>query len=338
MVCWSTLRAALRQLNRAPGFHRSSLIVLGGVSLLCALAVVFAGLEQPLSDPIEQQIIWQLRLPVVVTAFIVGAGLAVSSATLQVLLRNPLADPGIIGISSGASLAAAIFLLLGSSLPFAYLQYFLPLFCFFGAMLSTWIIYAISKRLAGITSGVILAGIAISTLSGAAIAWLHLLSDAQSMRNLTFWLMGSLHQADWAVLSIAGPVMLILLGYMLRQGQQLNWYYFGASTAQLAGLDIKRFNKVALLVCALMVGIAVSIAGSIAFVGLLVPHLLRNFAGFDNRFILPASALLGGILLMGVVLVTRSLGGISIPVSMLTATLGGPVFLYSITRLARQGG
>lgn len=304
--------------------------------LLCTLMVIFSGLERPLSDPIEQQIIWQLRLPLVVTAFLVGAGLAVSSATLQVLLRNPLADPGIIGISSGASLAAAIFLLVGSSFPFAYLQYFLPLLCFLGALLSTWLIYAISKRLAGISSGVILAGIAISTLSGAVIAWLHLLSDAQSMRNLTFWLMGSLHQADWIVLSVAGPLMLLLLGYMVGQGKQLNWFYFGGNTAHLAGLDIKRFNKKALLVCALMVGIAVSIAGAIAFVGLLVPHLLRNFAGFDNRFILPASALLGGTLLMCVVLVTRLLGGISIPVSMLTATLGGPIFLYSIIRLTRS--
>lgn len=327
----------MRHLYKTIELKRVSLVGLGLLLILCTLLVVFSGLERPLTDPIEQQIIWQLRLPLVLTAFIVGAGLAVSSATLQVLLRNPLADPGIIGISSGASLAAAIFLLVGSNLPFAYLQYFLPLFCFLGALLSTWIIYAISKRLAGIGSGVILAGIAISTLSGAVIAWLHLLSDAQSMRNLTFWLMGSLHQADWIVLSLAAPIMLLLLGYMLRQGRQLNWYYFGGNTAQLAGLDIKRFNKTALLVCALMVGIAVSIAGAIAFVGLLVPHLLRNFAGFDNRFILPASALLGGILLMCVVLVTRSLGGISIPVSMLTATIGGPIFLYSIIRLTRGG-
>ncbi|MFT5674754.1 MAG: iron complex transport system permease protein [Paraglaciecola sp.] len=316
--------------------HRNHLIILSILLVLSALFVLFLGLDNPFYDPIEQQILLQLRLPTVVTAFIVGAGLAVSSASLQVLLRNPLADPGIIGISSGASLFAALFLLLGSGMSFSYIQYLLPLFCFFGALLSTFAIYAISRRMVGGSSGVILAGIAISTISGAIIAWLHFFSDAQSMRNLTFWLMGSLHQADWSILMFAAPALLGLLAYTLTQGKQLNWYYFGGNAAHLAGLNIKTFNKKMLLVCALMVGIAVSIAGSIAFIGLLVPHLLRNFAGFDNRFILPASALLGGILLMCVVLVSNSLGGISVPVSMLTATLGGPVFLYSIYRLGRN--
>ena len=306
------------------------------ILLLSSVCVLFIGLEQPIANLVDRQILLQLRLPTVLTAFIVGAGLAVSSASLQVLLRNPLADPGIIGISSGASLCAALFLLLGGGLSFQYVQYILPLFCFAGALLSTFAIYAISRRMVESSASVILAGIAISTISGAIIAWLHFFSDAQSMRNLTFWLMGSLHQADWSILFIAMPVMLLLLGYTLRQGKQLNWYYFGASTAQLAGLDIKAFNKKMLLVCALMVGIAVSISGSIAFVGLLVPHLLRNFYGFDNRFILPASALLGGTLLVWVVLLSNSFSGINVPVSMLTASIGGPVFLYSVARLGRR--
>jgi ABC-type Fe3+-siderophore transport system permease subunit len=313
--------------------HRNYLIVLFILLLVSGFFVLFLGLDKPFDDGVEQQILLQLRLPTVVTAFIVGAGLAVSSASLQVLLRNPLADPGIIGISSGASLFAALFLLLGSDMSFSYIQYLLPLFCFMGALLSTFTIYALSRRMAGGSSGVILAGIAISTITGAVIAWLHFFSDAQSMRNLTFWLMGSLHQADWSILMFAGPAMLGLLAYTLMQGKQLNWFYFGGNAAHLAGLDIKTFNKKMLIVCALMVGIAVSIAGSIAFIGLLVPHLLRNFAGFDNRFILPASALLGGILLMCVVLVSNTFSGINVPVSMLTATLGGPVFLYSICRL-----
>jgi ABC-type Fe3+-siderophore transport system permease subunit len=306
------------------------------ILIVSAVFVLFVDLDSPFDHQIERQILLQLRLPSVLTALIVGAGLAVSSASLQVLLRNPLADPGIIGISSGASLCAALLLLLGSGLSFAYLQYILPLFCFFGAMLSTLFIYAISRRMAVGSSAVILAGIGISTISGAIIAWLYFFSDAQSMRNLTFWLMGSLHQADWPILSIALPMMLLLLAYSLRQGKKLNWYYFGGSTALLAGLDIKVFNKKMLFVCALMVGICVSISGSIAFIGLLVPHFLRNFFGFDNRFILPASALFGGTLLMWVVLLSNSFGGINVPVSMLTASIGGPVFLYSVARLGRS--
>ena len=304
--------------------------------IISAVLVLLVDLNDPFNNQIERQILLQLRLPTVLTAFIVGAGLAVSSASLQVLLRNPLADPGIIGISSGASLCAALLLLLGGGLSFAYLQYILPLFCFLGAMLSTLLIYVISRRMAVGSSAVILAGIGISTISGALIAWLYFFSDAQSMRNLTFWLMGSLHQADWSILSIVLPPMILLLVYTLRQGKYLNWYYFGGSTAQLAGLDIKAFSQKMLLICALMVGICVSISGSIAFIGLLVPHLLRNVFGFDNRFILPASALLGGTLLMWVLLLSNSFGGINVPVSMLTASIGGPVFLYSVSRLGRR--
>lgn len=318
-------------------FENKTLLGILTICLFCvSLYVGLHGMTLPFNDPVEQTIVMQLRIPLVLTAAIVGAGLAVSSACLQVLLRNPLADPGIIGITSGASLFAAIFLLLGGGVALKYVQYLLPLFCFVGAILSTFTIYFIARRLPGVNSAVILAGIAISTLCGACIAWLHLFSDAESMRNLTFWLMGSLHQTDWAILSVALPASVICIGWLLTQGKKLNWYYFGASSAELAGVDVKTFNQRMLLACALVVGIAVSIAGSIAFVGLLVPHLLRNVFGFDNRFILPASALLGALLLMLVVLVSDVIEGISIPVSMLTATLGGPVFLYSIVRLQRQ--
>lgn len=311
------------------------LISLTGLLVFVAMFTLFRGLDAPFTGGIDSQILWQLRLPLVVTAIIVGAALAVSSASLQVLLRNPLADPGIIGITSGASLFAAIFLLLGGSLVLEYGQYLLPLFCFFGAVLSSLCIYFIAKRLPGVTSAVILAGIAISTLCGAIVAWLYLFTDAQSMRNLTFWLMGSLHQADWTILSIAAPVILFFVGYLLSQGQNLNWYYFGANDAQLAGLDVSNFNFRVLLSCALVVGVAVSVAGSIAFVGLLVPHILRSVFGFDNRFILPGSALLGATLLLLVVLVSDTMMSVNVPVSMLTASLGGPVFLWSIIRLSK---
>lgn len=309
---------------------------MAGLLIIASLYSLLTGLSQPFNDPIEKQIFLQLRLPLVLTAALVGSALSVSSACLQVLLRNPLADPGIIGITSGASLFAAIFLLTGGYFSFAQLQIWLPIFCFIGAIVSTFAIYLLARRLPDMGSSVILAGIAISTLSGAIIAWLHLFSDAQAMRNLTFWLMGSLHQADWQILSIALPVCLILLAFVLSQSKQLNWYYFGANNAQLAGVNVKRFNRRMLLACALLVGIAVSIAGSIAFVGLLVPHLLRNIFGHDNRFILPASALCGALLLMMVVMVSDLFTGINIPVSMLTATLGGPIFFYSLVRLQRQ--
>ncbi len=304
--------------------------------ILVTLYALFTGLDVFTKSAVQQKIFLYLRLPLVVTAAIVGAALSVSSACLQVLLRNPLADPGIIGITSGASLFAAIFLLLGSQVSITQLHIWLPLFCFSGAVLSTFAIYLLSRKLPEMGNAVILAGIAISTLSGAIIAWLYLFSDAQSMRHLTFWLMGSLHQAGWDILLFAVPICLVAMIYLMRQAKPLNWYYFGASNAQLAGLDVKKFNRKLLFACALLVGIAVSIAGSIAFVGLLVPHLLRNFFGFDNRFILPASAICGALLLMLVVVVSDTATGFNIPVSMLTATLGGPVFFFSLLKLQRQ--
>lgn len=304
--------------------------------LLVTLYAAFSGLELLIDSAVQQKIFWQLRLPLVVTAAIVGASLSVSSACLQVLLRNPLADPGIIGITSGASLFAAVFLLLGSQVANSHLHIGLPLFCFVGALLSTFAIYLLSRKLPEMGNAVILAGIAISTLSGAIIAWLYLFSDAQSMRNLTFWLMGSLHQAGWDILVFAAPLCVLILLFVMRQAKPLNWYYFGASNAKLAGLDIRSFNRKMLFSCALLVGVAVSIAGSIAFVGLLVPHLLRHFFGYDNRFILPASAICGALLLMLVVVVSDAATGFNIPVSMLTATLGGPVFFFSLLKLQRQ--
>jgi iron complex transport system permease protein len=303
--------------------------------IFSAVLLLFGGLNEPFTNAVEQQILLKLRLPLVLTACLVGAALAISSANLQVLLHNPLADPGIIGITSGASLCAAVFLLLGGQLAPNIVQYVLPLCCFLGAILSTTLIYGVARKLANNHSAVILAGIAISTISGAIVAWLHFFSDAQSMRNLTFWLMGSLHQTDWPILLFATPLLLSLITYLSCQGRALNWYYFGHNSAQLAGLDVRKFHKKMLLLCALSVGAAVSMAGSIAFVGLLVPHLLRNFFGFDNRFILPASALLGACLLLWVELLSGWLLGISLPVSMITATLGGPIFLYSIARMGR---
>lgn len=307
------------------------------IVLLClSLAAGLSGLSNPFLEGVEQRIFIQLRLPVVLTAIFVGASLAVSSAVLQILLRNPLADPGIIGITSGASLFAALVLLLGGALVVEYIHYLLPIMCFTGALISTFIIGAIAKRLPNVNTAIILTGIAISTLCGAIIAWLFLFSDAQSMRNLTFWLMGSLHQADWTILSIATPLMAILVAYVVTQGRKLNWYYFGDNDAKLSGLDVKRFSRNMLICSAVLVGAAVSIAGSIAFVGLLVPHLLRNFFGFNNKFILPASAMVGAILMLLVVLVSSAVSGTSIPVSMITATLGGPIFLYSIIKTSRQ--
>ncbi|MBC3764302.1 FecCD family ABC transporter permease [Neptunicella marina] len=310
-------------------------VVLSGLAItliLLSITILLRDLSLPLSS-LDKQIFVQLRIPMVLTAIGVGAALAVSSAILQVLLRNPLADPGIIGISSGASLFAALYLIAGPALGLSLAYYPLPLWCFIGAILSTLLIYLVARQLSEFNgSAVILAGIAVSTVAGAIIAWLYFIADGQSLRNLTFWLMGSLLQADLTLILLCFPAIVLLLIYAVVQAKNLNWLYLGQQSAVLKGLDVKTFNRKMILICALLVGLAVSLAGSIAFVGLLVPHFLRQLLGHDNRKIIPAAAVSGALLMVTVLLISGLFGGIAVPVSMLTATLGGPLFLYVLLK------
>lgn len=307
-----------------------TLLVLATIAL--AVSALVIGWRDDIADSLQWHIVWQLQLPVVVTAIAVGAALSTSAGTLQVVLRNPLADPGIVGITSGASLVAAGLLLLVPADNLIAFQYVLPFGCFIGALISTLIIYRIARRFQGASVAVILAGIAISTVSGAIIGWMYLFSDAQSMRNLTFWLMGSVYQADWWVLLFALPVIVLSLLYQFTQAKRLNWLYLGDVQAAAAGVNPQQHTMGALIATALAVGAAVSVAGSIAFLGLLVPHFLRLVFGHDNRFILPASAACGAMVLLLVVCVTEAWQQTALPVSMITATLGGPLMLLALLK------
>lgn len=283
--------------------------------------------SQLLTDAVEQHIFINLSLPMLMTALLVGSALAMSSAALQVVLNNPLADPGIIGISSGASLCAGI-VIIGGVLPSSSLIWGLPLACFTGALLSSGLIYLLAKRLALTHSAVILAGIAISTVCAAALAWLYIFGDAQATRNLTFWLMGSFQHASYPILAVAGGITLLGIGALSYHRSALNSLYLGDINAQLLGIDPQRLTRVVLVICALLVGVSVSIAGSIAFVGLLVPHILRRIFGSDNRLIIPLSGLVGAALMLVIVTVNQLLNGVDLPISLLTASIGGPIFVW----------
>lgn len=295
-------------------------------------AVLFSGWQGDLPAATRWHILTQIQLPLAVTATVVGAGLCVSGAALQVVLRNPLADPGIIGISSGASLVAALVLILAPAFLVEHLHYGLPIACFIGALVSTWVIVRLSSRLRGLNTAVILAGIAISTLSSAIMGWLYLFADAQSMRNLTFWIMGSLYQADGWILLWSAPLILLSCGIIIARGKALNFLYAGDITARSAGVEPVALSRTVLVCAALAVGAAVAIAGSIAFLGLLVPHYLRLLLGHDNRLLLPACALTGASLLLLVALLTDLLPFATLPVSMITATVGGPLLLYALLK------
>jgi iron complex transport system permease protein len=298
--------------------------------LLIFVSLALLNLLHPLwfyEQAIAWQIFWHLQVPQVVTALIVGSALSASAAVLQVLLRNPLADPGMIGISSGASLMAAL-LLLSPLAQWNYITYLLPLACFTGALASTWLMFYLARKLAFTPAAVILAGIALSTISSAVVAWLYLYASPNQLRDLTFWLMGSLQYTDLWLLGIAGCILLPCVRVLSVLIPKLNRLYLGPQQASLLGIDVRKTTQTSLFVCAVMVGLSVAIAGAIAFIGLLVPHVVRKLTGHDNRTVIPISALVGGIFLLCIVTFNTFSGSIALPVSLLTATIGGPFFIY----------
>jgi iron complex transport system permease protein len=305
-------------------------LILLTLCLLYLLPAMFTGLAH-----LEWYILLHIKLPICLTAIAVGTSISVASAALQVNLNNPLADPGIIGISSGASLMAALFLVFVSSLgiiPTAALYshsiYLLPLLCFLGASISGFLIYVVAKKIGRAVASFILAGIAISTAFSAIVGWIYLVAPPQALQSLTFWLMGSLHYTNYSSLSIA--VLLMIFGIIMlgKSASKLNMMYLGEQSANAAGVNAKNLQTQVFLYVALLVGVSVSIAGSIAFLGLLVPHAIRKMHGYDNRKVFLYSGLLGSIVIMLCALINEYLFETAVPLSMLTASIGAPMFVY----------
>ena len=260
------------------------------------------------ADADQQRQIWMvievIRLPRTVLGVMVGSTLAICGGAMQGLFRNPLADPSIIGVSSGAALGAGVGIVLTGMLPVvlvAALQiYTVPLLAFIGGFATTIAVYKIGTTPHSGTSvaTMLLAGIAIGALSGAGIGILNYMADDTTLRNLTFWMMGSLGGASWPSLLVMGPVMLVVQVVLIVHAQGLNALLLGESEARHLGIDVQTLKLRLIAMTALGVGVAVSISGMIGFVGLVVPHLVRISIGPDHRYLLPAAALLGGVLLL----------------------------------------
>jgi iron complex transport system permease protein len=284
---------------------------------------------------LEWYIFVHIKLPILLTAIAVGASISVASAALQVNLNNPLADPGIIGISSGASLMAALFLVFVSSLGimptqilYAHSIYLLPVLCFIGACLSGILIYIVAKKIGHSVASFILAGIAISTAFSALVGWIYLVAPPQALQSLTFWLMGSLQYTNYQSLSVALPIMMFGLFMLAKSAAQLNILYLGEHAALTSGVKAKALQTKVFVCVALLVGLSVSIAGSIAFLGLLVPHAVRKLHGYDNTKVFLYSGLLGAIVITLCALLNEYLFNTAVPLSMLTASIGAPLFIY----------
>ena len=283
-------------------------------------------------------VVLNIRLPRVLLGLLVGAGLAVSGALMQGLFRNPLADPGLVGVSSGAALAAAATLVLGDrilagsmmKLPFALL----PAGAFCGGLASTLALYLISTR-GGRTSvaTMLLAGVALGALAGALTGLLAFVSDDRQLRDLTFWSLGSLGGASWTKLSAVAPIILPLLLLMPLLARGLNGLMLGEAEAYHLGIPVQRIKALAILLVALAVGASVASAGMIGFVGIVVPHLIRLSVGPDHRLLLPLSALGGAMLLVGADIAARLIvAPAELPIGIVTATIGAPFFLWLLLR------
>ncbi|MDH7786182.1 iron complex transport system permease protein [Ochrobactrum sp. 19YEA23] len=286
----------------------------------------------------DHLIIMEIRLPRIILGMLIGAGLAVSGAVMQGLFRNPLADPGLVGVASGASLGAVSMIVLGGSVLAPVIAvlgiYALPLAAFFGGLATTLLLYRVATR-RGRTSvaTMLLAGIALGALAGAATGVLVYMADDRQLRDLTFWGLGSLAGATWSKIVAAGPIIAVVLiaAPMLARG--LNALALGEAAAGHLGIQVQRIKNVAIVTVAAATGATVAVAGGIGFIGIVVPHLLRLSIGPDHRYLLPASALLGAILLLLADAVSRTIvAPAELPIGIITAMCGAPFFLWILLR------
>jgi len=287
--------------------------------------------------PTPENALWRnvlidIRLPRVLFAMVTGAGLAISGAAMQALFRNPLAEPGLIGISAGGALGAvaAIVLFSGGFWVTAPLA-------FVGSLLATLCAYAVGRRVPGV-AGLLLAGVAITAMAFSLIGMLTFIATDAQLRDLTFWNMGSLGGANWKLLAFLGPWVLLVSAWLVSQWRVMNALLLGEREAQHLGYALKRVRAKLVLASALIVGPLVAATGTIVFVGLVVPHLVRLTLGANHRWLLPATVLAGALALVLADWAARTVVvPAELPIGLVTGLVGGPFFLWLLARGRRIG-
>ncbi|WP_370539519.1 FecCD family ABC transporter permease [Achromobacter sp. UMC46] len=279
-----------------------------------------------------RNVLIDIRLPRVLFAMVTGAGLAISGAAMQALFRNPLAEPGLIGISAGGALGAvaAIVLLSGGfwvTAPAAFI----------GSLLATLCAYAVGRRVPGV-AGLLLAGVAITAMAFSLIGLLTFIATDAQLRDLTFWNMGSLGGASWKLLAFLGPWVLLVSAWLVSQWRVMNALLLGEREAQHLGYALKRVRAKLVLASALIVGPLVAATGTIVFVGLVVPHLVRMTLGANHRWLLPATVIAGALALVLADWAARTVVvPAELPIGLVTGLVGGPFFLWLLARGRRIG-
>ncbi|MDE0269395.1 MAG: iron ABC transporter permease [Acidimicrobiaceae bacterium] len=282
---------------------------------------------------VNDQIIWEIRTPRALLGFVVGAALSVTGAVLQALVRNPLADPYILGVASGASLGAVTVLVLGSGVA-AGLG--VSGAAFAGALLALLAVFILGRQGETLVpTKLILAGVALSYVLSSVTSYLQIIAEPNRIQGVLVWLLGTLTLSGWGDLGLPAIVTVLSTGWLLVRARPLNALLMGDEAAASLGVDLRRFRSELLVVSSLLVAVVVAVSGSIGFVGLMIPHIVRMLVGSDHRRLLPAAALLGGSYLVWIDILARSIRRpVEVPLSIITAAIGGPFFLWLMRRRA----
>ena len=296
------------------------------------------------ADVGQRAILLQVRLPRLCLGIAVGIGLAMGGVLMQALFRNPLADPSLIGVSSGAALAAVATIvfggvLIGGRLPPALGPYLLPVAAFLGGLVATAIVFRAARRDGGIeVATLLLIGIAVNALCATGIGLLVFVSDDQQLRMLTFWNLGSLGAATWPMVFVVTPLVLFVAWVALRLAPALDLVQLGEVEAAHLGIRIAKLKRTAVVATALLVGLVTGAAGIVGFVGLVVPHLVRLLVGPSHRWVAPGALLLGAALVLGADVLARVVvAPAELPLGLVTSAIGAPFFLGLLLLREKRG-
>lgn len=296
------------------------------------------GLADPHPDPMTADVLWQIRFPRVLLGVVVGAALGCAGATMQGTFANPLAEPGIVGVSSGAVLGAVGQIVTGFQ-PLG--TWSLPAAAFAGGLVSVIGVYAAARH-DGRTEVVtlVLTGVALNALLGAVIGLLTYFSEDAELRSITFWTLGSVANATWSQVLVVAPLAVLGVAAAVRARRSLDLLALGDGPARHLGVDVERFRMQMLVVIAVLTAAAVAVSGIVLFIGLVIPHLVRMVAGPGHRWLLPASALGGATILVIADIAARTIASpAEVPLGVLTSLVGSPFFFWQLRRTrASQGG
>lgn len=282
-------------------------------------------------NELTQKVVWNIRLPRLIMGFMTGFNLAIAGAVMQPILRNPMASPFTLGISSGAGFGATIAIIFGESLMQG--PYFIVANAFIFAVLTSLIVLGISKFKGATPEIMILAGVALSQLFGAGTTLMKYFADTNALSEIVFWMVGSLSKATWQNIGLIFPVSLCCIPFLIIKSWDLNLMSAGDEVAKSLGTNVDRTRFILLVITSLLTAVTICFTGTIGFIGLLAPHITRMIIGGDNRFVIPTSGLIGALLLIAAdVVATNIIAPVILPIGVVTAIMGAPMFIYLIIK------